>query len=184
MKILITGVSGFIGFHLAKTLLKNKKNKVIGIDNYDDYYSVKLKKLRTSFLKKNNNFKFLKLDITEYKKLYDTLKLEKIDIVYHFAAQAGVRFTLKNPDKYFNVNFIGTLNIMEIIKLKKIPKCFFASSSSVYGDQKKYPLKENFELNEKNIYALTKKINEESAKNYSETTNSIFITVFQEVFSV
>ena len=109
MKILITGVSGFIGFHLAKTLLKNKKNKVIGIDNYDDYYSVKLKKLRTSFLKKNNNFKFLKLDITEYKKLYDTLKLEKIDIVYHFAAQAGVRFTLKNPDKSLILYAIDTL---------------------------------------------------------------------------
>ena len=185
MKILITGAAGFIGFHLAKALLSRRKNKVIGIDNYDNYYSVKLKKLRTAYLKKYKNYKFLKVDLSDFTKLKNSLKTEKIDIVYHFAAQAGVRFTLENPDKYFNSNFIGTLNIFEIIKFKKIPKCFFASSSSVYGDQKKYPLKENFELNEKNIYALTKKMNEECAKNYSELINSKFIclrffTVFGE----
>ena len=185
MKILITGAAGFIGFHLAKALLSRSKNKVIGIDNYDNYYSVKLKKLRTAYLKKYKNYKFIKVDLSDFKKLKNSLKTEKIDIVYHFAAQAGVRFTLENPDKYFNSNFIGTLNIFEIIKFKKIPKCFFASSSSVYGDQKKYPLKENFELNEKNIYALTKKMNEECAKNYSELINSKFIclrffTVFGE----
>ena len=185
MRILITGVSGFIGFHLAKALLKNKKNKVIGMDNFDNYYSVKLKKLRTNYLKKYKNFRFININISNFNKLNHSLKSDKIDTVYHLAAQAGVRFTLENPDKYFNTNFIGTLNIFEIIKLKKISKCFFASSSSVYGDQKKYPLKESFELNEKNIYALTKKMNDKCAENYSELINSKFIclrffTVFGE----
>lgn len=184
MKILITGACGFIGYSLSKSLLQ-KKNIIYAVDNLNDYYSVPLKKLRLENLKKNKNFIFKKIDISNRKQLFKFFKKKKIDIIFNFAAQAGVRYSLIKPDSYFFANLIGFLNVCDLAKSLKVKKLFFASSSSVYGDAKKYPVNENFHLNPKNIYGLTKKINEISAKTYS-LTNKIqyiglrFFTVFGE----
>jgi UDP-glucuronate 4-epimerase len=167
MKILITGVAGFIGFSLAKELLK-KNYLVYGIDNMDKYYSVKYKKFRLKFLNKNKNFYFSKINIEDKTKITKYFKKNNFDYIFHFAAQAGVRFSSINPKKYINTNLYGYLNLLEAI-IKK-PKCiFYASSSSVYGENKKFPLKEYYELKPKNIYGLTKKFNEEMAEIYSKT---------------
>jgi UDP-glucuronate 4-epimerase len=185
MKILITGAAGFIGFHLAQNLLK-KKVKVIGIDNINNYYSPKLKKLRLQILKKHKNFTFYKSDITKLSSLKKIFKNNKsIDIIYHLAAQAGVRYSVVNPKKYFESNIVGFFNILECCKDFRIKKLFYASSSSVYGDLKKFPLNEKMNINPKNFYALSKKTNEEMAEVYSKLYgfNAIglrFFTVFGE----
>jgi len=166
MKILITGTCGFIGYSLAESLLK-KNIIVYGIDNLNDYYSVSIKKLRLKNLKKNKNFIFKKIDISNRNLLFKFFKKKKIDIIFNFAAQAGVRYSLKKPDTYFFSNLIGFLNIVDLANILKTKKIFYASSSSVYGDAKTYPVKEKFELNPKNIYGLTKKINEISARTFS-----------------
>ncbi len=185
MAILITGVAGFIGSKLALELLKDRKISVIGIDNLDNYYSVKLKKFRLNNLRKFKNFKFIKSDLIKKKDFKKINKLKKIDLIYHFAAQAGVRYTLSEPNKYFDNNIKAFFNLLEFCKNKKIKKVIFASSSSVYGDQKKYPVKESAKLNPKNIYGFTKKINEIAAKTFSKTFNCKmiglrFFTVFGE----
>ena len=108
MKILITGAAGFIGFHLANYYLK-KKYDVIGIDNLDNYYSVKLKKKRVDLLKKNKKFRFIKIDIAS-NKLEKTLNTYEFELVIHLAAQAGVRYSLKNPKKYIKSNINGFCN--------------------------------------------------------------------------
>ena len=125
MNILITGVAGFIGSKLCYELLKDKKNKVYGIDNLSSYYSIKLKKLRLKNLKKFKNFKFYKQDLKDMNKL-EKINFKKIDIIYHFAAQAGVRYVLSDPKKYFDDNikvfFNGkNLNFFDSVEtLKKI----------------------------------------------------------------
>ena len=184
MNILITGVAGFIGSKLCYELLKDKKNKVYGIDNLSSYYSIKLKKLRLKNLKKFKNFKFYKQDIKDMNKL-EKINFKKIDIIYHFAAQAGVRYVLSDPKKYFDDNIKVFFNILNLIKIKKVRKLFFASSSSVYGDQKKYPLNEKVDLKEKNFYGFSKRMNEYSAKIFSNIYNTEiiglrFFTVFGE----
>ena len=161
-KILITGVAGFIGFALAKKLIK-KKFIVYGIDNFDNYYSIKLKKKRVELLKKNNNFYFKKINFTKKNNIKLFFRGKKFETVVHLGAQAGVRYSLTNPDKYIDTNFIGFINIIENSIKNKIKKFIFASSSSVYGEQKNFPLKENIYLDPKNIYARTKKLNEEIA---------------------
>jgi UDP-glucuronate 4-epimerase len=167
MNILITGVAGFIGFSLANQLLKNKNYKIFGIDNFDDYYSIKLKKKRISILKENKNFSFYKIDINSNK--LDNFFADKyFEQVFHFAAQAGVRYSLINPRKYLDVNLHGFINLFENLIKKKPKKFFYASSSSIYGDANQFPLKENAKLNPKNIYAYTKKLNEEIAEYYSK----------------
>ncbi len=137
MNFLVTGVAGFIGFHLVKALAK-KNNKIIGIDNINTYYDVSLKKNRLKILKNTENFTFLKLDIQD-KKLYSKLKNEKIDCAINLAAQAGVRHSFKDPHSYINSNVLGHLNVMEIVKKKNIKKFIYASSSSVYGGNQKTP---------------------------------------------
>ena len=184
MKILITGCAGFIGFSLAKALLE-KKNLVIGIDNYDDYYSVKLKKKRISLLKKFKSFKFIKVDISNEILLKKNLKKKKIDIIFHFAAQAGVRYSLVNPQKYIRSNLSGFCNLIDSIKDIKVKKLIYASSSSVYGESKNFPLSEKQPIKPKNIYGMTKKFNEELAENYSKLYNIDmiglrFFTIFGE----
>jgi len=171
MKVLITGVAGFIGFSLAQNLLKKKNIKIYGIDNFDNYYSVKLKKKRISLLKNNKNFYFFKVDITKKKNLSKFFKRNKFEQVYHFAAQAGVRYSLLNPHKYFEVNFIGFLNLLENLILNKPKKLIYASSSSVYGDSSNFPLKEKEILRPKNIYGYTKLLNERVADYYSKIHN-------------
>jgi len=168
-KILITGSAGFIGFNFSLKLLK-KNYEVIGIDNYDDYYSVKLKKNRIQQLKKFKNFKFYHLDITD-KDSFKILKKYKFTHIFHFAAQAGVRYSVINPVKYINTNILGTINLLEFVKLKKPESTFFASSSSIYGDSKKFPLSEKDLPSPKNIYASSKIINEISARTFSKKHN-------------
>ena len=113
MKILVTGCAGFIGFHLCVSLLKNKKNSIYGIDNLNNYYDVNLKKDRLSILKKKKNFIFYKLNLENKKKLLLNFKLIKYDYVIHLAAQAGVRYSINKPDKYFYSNIEGFFNILE-----------------------------------------------------------------------
>jgi UDP-glucuronate 4-epimerase len=169
-KILITGAAGFIGFNLCKLLL-SKTYKVYGIDNFDNYYSVSLKKKRVKILKEKKNFFFRKLDIINKKKLTNFFKNKNFDFVIHLAAQAGVRYSLLNPQKYIDTNIFGFLNIIDLSKKNNVKKFIYASSSSVYGESKKFPLKENQQLNPKNIYGLTKKLNEQIAEIYSNQFN-------------
>ncbi len=168
-KILITGVVGFIGFSLAIKLL-NEKHSVTGIDNFDDYYSIKLKKKRLNHLKKYKEFNFKKFDIINLNS-FKCLNKYEFDHIFHFAAQAGVRYSAINPDKYIRTNILGTINLFKFASKKKIKSTFFASSSSVYGDSKKFPLKENNNLYPKNIYATSKVVNEISAKSFSKKFN-------------
>ena len=182
MRILITGAAGFIGFSLAKRLLGLKKIKVYGIDNFDSYYSVKLKKKRISILKKYKNFFFEKIDITDKHKLKKFLRKKNFNYIFHFAAQAGVRYSFKNPIKYVNTNINGFINLIENLKYK--PNCFFyASSSSVYGDLKKFPAKENFTTFPLNIYGMSKVINETISQHISKVKKINFIGLrFYTVF--
>ena len=184
MRVLITGIAGFIGFNLGNHLLKNNY-KVTGIDNFDEYYSIALKKKRLSILKKNKNFNFVKLDINNKKKLKVFFKGKKIDIIINLAAQAGVRYSFENPTKYVDVNILGFLNLVEEAKNNNIKKFVYASSSSIYGESTNFPLKENEKLNPKNIYAVSKKINEEIAEMHHKIDKIKFVglrffTVFGE----
>ena len=166
-KILITGAAGFIGYSLCKKLLNNKNYEVIGIDNLNSYYSVKLKKERIKKLKYEKNFQFYKLDLLEKKKLNDLFSRMNFKIVYNFAAQAGVRYSFKDPESYINSNIIGFSNILNLIKKFRVKRFYFASSSSVYGDIGPFPKKENSKLNTLNIYSLSKLSNEIMAKSFS-----------------
>ena len=172
MNILITGCAGFVGFHLSEFLSKKyKKSKIIGFDNINNFYSPILKKMRIKELKKNKKFYFKKIDLENKKKIENIFKRNKIKIVIHLAAQAGVRDSLKIPNSYFKSNFIGFMNIINISNKNKVKKFIFASSSSVYGDKKKFPLKENMDISPKNIYSATKKINEDIANDLSKISN-------------
>lgn len=168
--ILITGVAGFIGYHTAENLLiKNKK--IIGIDNLNDYYDINLKKDRLKELKKKykKNFIFIKADITNRNKLNSLFKKFKFKTVINLAAQAGVRYSIYKPSVYLDTNINGFFNILDVSKNFKIKHFIFASSSSVYGDQKKYPIKETDETSKPlSFYAATKKTNEILAHSYSK----------------
>ncbi len=184
MKILVTGSCGFIGFHISKFLLE-KKISIVGIDKLDNYYSVNLKKSRLKVLKKYKNFKFYKFDLTNKKKIKKIFKNKKFDYVFHMAAQAGVRYSINNPRKYIDSNIMGFYNILEISRDAKIKRLFYASSSSVYGDSKKFPLKENYLLNPNNTYSLTKKFNEDLARTFNKyyklnLTGLRFFTIYGE----
>ena len=126
MKILITGIAGFIGFHLAQKLLREKKI-VIGLDNLNNYYDVKLKKNRLKELSKYKNFSFKKVDISNYKKTEKVFKINNIKIIINLAAQAGVSQSLTNPKSYLDSNIIGFFNILENCKNIKVKKLFYAS---------------------------------------------------------
>ena len=185
MKILITGSAGFIGYNFSKYLLDNTNYKIIGIDNINNYYSTKIKKKRLQGLKRYKKFKFYKIDIKNKEKLKKSFT-SKINAVFHFAAQAGVRYSLINPRSYIESNTLGFFNMIEIAKEKKINKFFYASSSSVYGDSNKFPLKETHNINPKNIYGLTKKNNEEIAEIFLQNSSIKciglrFFTVFGEL---
>jgi UDP-glucuronate 4-epimerase len=176
MKILVTGCAGFLGFHLCQSILKKNKNcQIIGIDNLNKYYSVSLKKKRLSFLKKHKNFKFYKLDIAYYNKLKKIFNDNSFAFVVNLAAQAGVRYSISNPREYINSNILGFFNITELCRKYKVKKIYYASSSSVYGEKKIFPIKENSQTYPKNIYSLSKKNNEEIAEIYSHYYNIQFI---------
>lgn len=183
-KVFITGVVGFIGFNLAISLLK-KNFQVSGVDSFDDYYSVKIKKKRFEILKKYKKFKFTKLDITKNSKLEKFFSKNKSDIIIHLAAQAGVRYSLINPNKYLDTNINGFNNVIKLITKFNVKKFIYASSSSIYGDVKKFPINENFPLNPKSIYGISKKINEEVGDYYSKIVKTEiiglrFFTVYGE----
>ena len=183
MKILITGSAGFIGFNLAKKLLESRKIKVIGIDNINDYYDINLKKKRNNLLKKKINYTFIKTDIRDNKKLDKIFKKEKFDFVFNLAAQAGVRYSIDHPREYIENNILGFYNIIENVKKYKIKRLFYASSSSVYGENTNFPLNENQKIHPKNIYALSKKINEEISSIFNKyyqvkMTGLRFFTVY------
>ena len=185
MKILITGIAGFIGFSLAKTLL-DKNHIVYGIDNINNYYDVKLKKKRLFFLKDiyKKKFKFNKIDISNTKNINSYFVGKKFDKVFHLAAQAGVRYSLFHPEKYLDSNLIGFSNIIFNCKKKKIKDFIYASSSSVYGANKKVPYKESDKVSSPlQYYAATKISNEAIAESYSRLykircTGLRFFTVY------
>ena len=162
MKIFITGCCGFIGFNFANFLAKtNKKIRVIGIDNFNDYYSVSYKKKRLKTLVQNRNFTFYTIDINQNKKLIKLYKKYHFNHIFHFAAQAGVRYSLINPKTYIENNMSGFFNVLNLSIKFKVKRLFYASSSSTYGELNRFPLKENYALRPKNIYGLSKKVNEE-----------------------
>ena len=185
MKILITGVAGFIWHSLAIDFLKNKNNTIVGIDNFSTYSGKEIKYLRIKLLKKYKNFRLINIDIKNKKKFELFFKKNNFDIVVHLAAEVGVRYSIIRPDKYVDANINGFFNIIDSLKHNPPKKFLFASSSSVYGDTKVFPLKENLNLEPINMYALSKKNNEEVAKIYSKKYKTKFIglrffTVFGE----
>ena len=182
-KILITGVAGFIGYHLAEKLLKNNY-RIWGIDNINDYYDPELKISRLSNLKKFPNFKFQKIDFFNNTELENIFKTERFEQVIHLGAQAGVRYSITNPQNYIDTNISGFLNILENCKNNNIKNIIYASSSSVYGINKKIPFTEN-DKTEKQIsmYGVSKKTNELMAHAYSnlyglKTIGLRFFTVY------
>ena len=165
-KVLVTGSAGFIGMHLCLKLLKTFQ--VIGIDNINDYYDIKLKQSRLRILKNNKKFIFFKSDINNFKHIYDIFKKVKPDIVINLAAQAGVRYSLKHPRKYLSTNIDGFFNILECCRIFKVKKLLYSSSSSVYGSQISGPFKESSNTDRPlSIYAATKKSNELMANVYN-----------------
>lgn len=170
-KYFITGASGFIGFFLSKKLLE-EDCKVIGIDNLNDYYDVNLKQARLEQLKQHENFTFIKEDISNKEKIMDVFKEYKPDIVVNLAAQAGVRYSIENPDVYIQSNVIGFYNILEACRHYPVDHLIYASSSSVYGANKKVPFEESDIVDHPvSLYASTKKSNELMAHTYSHLYN-------------
>lgn len=180
---LITGAAGFIGFYLSKKLLE-KGCKVIGIDNINDYYDINLKYSRLEQLKPFKNFTFIKADISDKEVIMETFKEYRPNIVVNLAAQAGVRYSIENPDVYIASNIIGFFNILEACRYYPVDHLVYASSSSVYGSNKKVPFEESdFVDNPVSLYAATKKSNELMAHTYSHlykipATGLRFFTVY------
>ena len=171
MKILITGSSGFIGFHLSKLLLENG-NTIHGIDSMNNYYDVSLKKARLKILLKYKKFSFSKIDLENNKKIKNIFKKFKPKVVIHLAAQAGVRYSIDKPRVYLNSNIDGTFNVIESSHKVRVNHLIMASSSSVYGANKKIPFKEIEKTETQlSIYASTKKANESMAHSYSNIWN-------------
>tara|TARA_B100000886_G_scaffold96436_1_gene63969 strand:- start:2617 stop:3603 length:987 start_codon:yes stop_codon:yes gene_type:complete len=180
--ILVTGAAGFIGYHLSKRLCK-EEHFVIGIDNLNDYYDVKLKKSRIENIN-SQNFKFFKIDINDQDSLKKLFSEFKIDRIIHLAAQAGVRYSLENPMAYADSNLSGFINIVELAKSNNVEHLVYASSSSVYGKNEKEKFNEN-DPTEKmvSLYAATKRSNELIAGAYSHlyglpVTGLRFFTVY------
>lgn len=170
-KYLITGSAGFIGFHLAKKLLQDGFI-VVGVDNINNYYDQKLKKERNKILGKYKNYKFNKIDIKNHKKLEKIFRKNKLDGIINLAAQAGVRYSLDNPKSYIDNNILGFFNVINLAVKFKVKKIIYASTSSIYGIQNKFPIKENFDTNNPiQLYAATKKANEVIAASYSNLYN-------------
>ena len=182
MRVLVTGVAGFIGMHCAQRLLE-RGDEVIGIDNLSSYYSVKLKKDRLARLK-HRRFRFHKLDIANAKALETVFKKYNPGAVLNLAAQAGVRYSLENPAAYIQANVVGFANLLECCRTYKPAHLVYASSSSVYGSNTKLPWSESHNVdNPVSLYAATKKSNELMAHVYSHvyglnTTGLRFFTVY------
>lgn len=172
-RILITGVAGFIGANLAKKLLKDEGNiDVLGIDNMNEYYDVKLKESRLGELKVFQNFKFVKGNIADKSLINNIFENYRPNVVVNLAAQAGVRYSIVNPDAYIESNLIGFYNILEGCRHYEVEHLVYASSSSVYGSNKKIPYSTEDKVdNPVSLYAATKKSNELLAHSYSKLYN-------------
>lgn len=168
--ILITGVAGFIGSNLAKNLYKTVKNiTIIGIDNLNNYYDVNLKQERLEELSKYKTFKFVKANLQDKELILNIFKQYQPKIVINLAAQAGVRYSLKNPDSYIESNIIGFFNILEACHYYPVEHLVFASSSSIYGSNKKIPYSVEDKTDRPvSFYAATKKSNELMAYTYAK----------------
>ena len=183
MKIIVTGVAGFIGMHVAKYLLK-RGDEVVGIDNINSFYESKLKLARLEELKKFNQFSFNKKDIAEKKEISDIFFKTKPQKVIHLAAQAGVRYSIQNPSEFIKSNLVGFANILENCRNFDIEHFVYASSSSVYGGNTLMPFSESDSVNHPiSLYAATKKSNELMAHAYSHlykipSTGLRFFTVY------
>jgi len=183
MTILVTGAGGFIGFHLAKELL-TQGFQVIGIDHLNSYYDVQLKNDRLNLLYKDANFHFYKIDLANQTALKSIFKNHSIEIVINLAAQAGVRYSIKNPESYINSNLVGFSNILEACRQYSVQHLIYASSSSVYGANTKIPFSTKDSVDHPiSLYAATKKANELMAHSYSHlfqipTTGLRFFTVY------
>jgi UDP-glucuronate 4-epimerase len=185
--ILVTGCAGFIGFHLSFALCKAGFS-VIGIDNLNDYYSIELKQKRIKILKENfnMNFSFSNIDLRNISEVKALLKSYKIDKVYHFAAQAGVRYSLTNPSEYISNNINGFFNLLDSCRIEGIIDFIFAGTSGVYGNNSKIPFSElEPAIEPENLYSATKRADEliafTYAKNFNMNILSLrFFTVFGE----
>lgn len=199
MKVLVTGAAGFIGFHLSKRLLEDGID-VYGLDNINDYYDVNLKYARLNELGvdrvkaetfnqeirsvRYNDFKFVRLNLEDKSELFSLFEKEKFDVICNLAAQAGVRYSIENPDVYIQSNIVGFLNILEASRHFEIKHLVYASSSSVYGANKKIPFETSDSVDHPvSLYAATKKSNELMAHTYSHlykipTTGLRFFTVY------
>jgi UDP-glucuronate 4-epimerase len=198
MKVLITGTAGFIGFHLAE-LLHSQGHVVLGMDNINDYYDVKLKLDRlgeSGFLsgnidygkiiysQKNQNLSFVKLDLDDQENIFNIIRDFRPEVIINLAAQAGVRYSLSNPDTYIKSNIQGFLNILEACRKYPVKQLLYASSSSVYGLNKNMPFSVHNNVDHPvSLYAASKKANELMAHTYSHlfgipTTGLRFFTVY------
>ncbi|WP_299109774.1 NAD-dependent epimerase [uncultured Winogradskyella sp.] len=198
MKVLVTGAAGFIGFYVSK-ILTSKGHSVVGLDNINDYYDVNLKYSRLNELgidkneaaefntlcnSSSNDFSFVRMNLEDREELPKLFKSQKFDIVCNLAAQAGVRYSLENPETYVDSNLVGFLNILECCRNNDIKHLVYASSSSVYGMNKKIPFSTDDNVDHPiSLYAATKKSNELMAHTYSHlfkipTTGLRFFTVY------
>ena len=171
--IFITGSAGFIGSNLAKRILTEENDiQIIGLDNLNEYYDIKIKEWRLAELNKFNNFKFIKGDIADKETVENIFKEYHPNIVVNLAAQAGVRYSITNPDAYIQSNLIGFYNILECCRHYPVEHLVYASSSSVYGSNKKVPYSTEDKVdNPVSLYAATKKSNELMAHSYSKLYN-------------
>jgi UDP-glucuronate 4-epimerase len=183
MKFLVTGAAGFIGCFVAKRLLE-EGHQVVGIDNLNDYYDVNLKLSRLELLTNNSNFEFIKLDLADRSGMADLFATHQFERVIHLGAQAGVRYSLQNPLAYADSNLIGFVNVLEGCRHNKVGHLLYASSSSVYGLNRKQPFSTDDSVDHPiSLYAATKKANELMAHSYSHlygvpTTGLRFFTVY------
>lgn len=183
MRVLITGAAGFIGSTLVHRLL-DRGDQVVGIDNLNDYYDVRLKQARLDRLRARARFQFQKLDVADRKPMSDLFANGKFDAVMHLAAQAGVRYSIENPSAYIDANIVGFMNVLDGCRHSKVGHLVFASSSSVYGANTRLPFSEHDNVDHPvSLYAATKKANELMAHTYAHLyglpcTGLRFFTVY------
>ena len=183
MKILVTGAAGFIGFHTSKKLL-DRGDTVVGLDNFNDYYDVSLKEARADILENYDSFSMHRIDLADRDAMDALFAKEKFDKVVHLAAQAGVRYSIKNPHAYISSNIVGTLHILEGCRHNDVEHLVYASSSSVYGANTAMPFSIHQNVDHPlALYGATKKANELMAHTYSNlyqlpTTGLRFFTVY------
>lgn len=186
MQILITGAAGFIGADLSQKLL-SLNHEIVGVDNFNDYYDVNLKRARVEQISKHENaklFRMIEIDIEDRRSMEQLFQEYKFDVVVNLAAQAGVRYSIENPRSYIDSNLVGFANILEGCRQSKVPHLVYASSSSVYGANENFPFSEADRVdNPVSLYAATKKANELMAHSYSHLygfrcTGLRFFTVY------